>query len=358
MRLPVLLTAVSLIVTGINAPAIMAQDAVNAAYEAALAETPTPSVLREAQAGWLAQWTEYVDERADLEAFRLGELERSAVRDRAIRTTRLAAVDLNRVCVDTGKDGCTVENSGALILEDDTTLYYQVQAGSTEDEGMGSAMIVLKPDGEQLVPIFWLTGPMGVLALETYRADGEGTTYVALPAYGQGTGRHWMGSMFRWNGPDAAPTEIDVHSWLDALGSQLPEGLGVWKGPIFHWDWLSAESALWQDSDGNCCPSGGVVSVELKIEGDALAIANVAVDDAILNVAMGVEPEVLSWVSRREHCEHWQGEEPYDDDRRTQIAAAVQRLRCDALDTDEAALRAAYAENTSTLALLNRAKAE
>lgn len=340
----------------VAAPAF-AQDAVNAAYEAALAQTPTPALLRISQDAWRSEWTEYPDSRAELEEYRLTELQSLAARDRSIRADRLTQSELNSVCVDTRMMGCEVTDSGSLALPDGATLYFQIQSGSTEEEGMGSAMIVMTANGPTLTPIFWLAGPLGVTALETWKPD-DGPTYVALPAYGQGTGSQWMGSMFRWNGAGVAPTEIDVQTWLDALNDQLPEGLGVWKGPEFHWGWMVAESPLWQDSDANCCATGGRVYVQLSIEGDVLTAGEVTVDDAILQVAANVEPEVLAWVSRREHCESLQAREPFDDDDRATIAARVESLNCSALDADEAALRAANADNTSTLALINRAKAE
>lgn len=356
MRLIARVAAACLATSPVAAPAL-AQDAVHAAYEAALAESPTPALIRTAQAGWQSEWTEYPDSRADMEEMRLTELRALSARDRSIRADRLALSDLNTVCVDTRMMDCEVSDSGSLSLPDGATIYYQMQSGSTEEEGMGSAMIVMTATGATLTPIYWLAGPLGVLKLETWKPD-EGPTYVAVPAYGQGTGSHWVGSVFRWNGAGVAPTEIDAQTWLDTLNDALPAGLGVWKGPEFHWDWMMAESPLWQDSDANCCATGGRVYVELKVEDEALVAASVSVEDSILTVAANVEPEVLAWVSRREHCESLQAREPFDDADRATIAAGVERLNCSTLNADEARLRATYAEDAATLALLTRAKAE
>ena len=307
----------------------------------------------------MRQWSEYPDERASMEEMRLEELRDLLTRDRSIRADRLAAADIARVCVETLLAECVVDASGSMTLADGGTIWFQQQTGHTDEYGIGTAMVVLVSEGGSLKPIFWLAGPIGVLPLETYRnTDGEGgPTYVAAPAYGQGTGNQWVGSMFRWNGANVAPTEVDAQSWLNTLDQSLPEGLGVWKGPEFHWSWLAAESPLWRDSDANCCATGGRVFVDLKIEDDALVATTVSVQDAILDVAGEVEPDVLAWVSRRRHCNAWQGQTPYDDDNRAEIAAAVDRLKCASLDADETTLRAAYADDASTLALLNRAKA-
>jgi hypothetical protein len=219
-------------------------------------------------------------------------------------------------------------------------------------------MVVMTAEGARLKPVFWLAGAIGVMPLEIHRnRDGEtaGPTYVAVPAYGQGTGNQWVGTMFRWNGPDTAPTEIDAQTWLTTLNENLPEGLGVWKGPEFHWEWLVAESALWQDDDANCCATGGRVTVDLQVEDEALVAGNVSVEDAILEAARSIKPDVLEWVSRRRHCNDWQGL-TVDDDNRAEVAEATDHLRCAALDVDEAALRTVHAGEASTLALLNRAK--
>jgi hypothetical protein len=47
---------------------------------------------------------------------------------------------------------------------------------------------------------------------------------------------------------------------------------------------------------------------------------------------------------------------PYDEDRRAQINAAVQTLRCRALDADQAALRAKHAGHAEVLGRLKRAR--
>ena len=45
--------------------------------------------------------------------------------------------------------------------------------------------------------------------------------------------------------------------------------------------------------------------------------------------------DVKAFVDRRAGCDHWAGEEPYDADRRQEIARATRRLRCDRLERDE-----------------------
>eukprot|EP01035_Chromulina_nebulosa_P043755 gene43755-59265_t len=106
---------------------VLAQDAVNSAYEAALAETPTPALLRMSQEDWTKWWTEYPDERADMEQSRLEELQGILARDRSIRADRLPIANLATVCVKTGLKNCDIENSGSLTLAEGSMIWFQQQ---------------------------------------------------------------------------------------------------------------------------------------------------------------------------------------------------------------------------------------
>lgn len=55
--------------------------------------------------------------------------------------------------------------------------------------------------------------------------------------------------------------------------------------------------------------------------------------------------DVEAFQDRRAQCEHWAGEEPYDGPRAREIESAVQRLRCDSLETDETRIRLRYKRN-------------
>ena len=60
-------------------------------------------------------------------------------------------------------------------------------------------------------------------------------------------------------------------------------------------------------------------------------------------------------VTRRAACEHWGGEDAYDAARSRQIVAAVKRLRCEAIEADEARLRRRYRDDPTTLRALDPA---
>lgn len=77
---------------------------------------------------------------------------------------------------------------------------------------------------------------------------------------------------------------------------------------------------------------------------------------ALAALRRGMPPDVSDFIGRAVGCNHWAGEEPYDEDRRAQIAAAVQSLGCRALDADHAALRSKYSGNVEVLRRLKRAR--
>ena len=59
--------------------------------------------------------------------------------------------------------------------------------------------------------------------------------------------------------------------------------------------------------------------------------------------------EVRGFIDRRANCNHWFGEEPYDQERRSQIQVAIKHLRCDDLAKVEAGLKSRYRRNQSVL---------
>jgi hypothetical protein len=55
--------------------------------------------------------------------------------------------------------------------------------------------------------------------------------------------------------------------WLDGLKAGLPPGHGIWKGIRVDYTTLTGTTAVWRDSDANCCPSGGELWFRLRITG-------------------------------------------------------------------------------------------
>jgi hypothetical protein len=70
----------------------------------------------------------------------------------------------------------------------------------------------------------------------------------------------------------------------------------------------------------------------------------------------GMPPDVSEFIRRAVICNHWAGEEPYDDDRREQINSAVKRMGCLELDADQKALRSRYASQGEVLKRISQSR--
>ena len=81
-----------------------------------------------------------------------------------------------------------------------------------------------------------------------------------------------------------------------------------------------------------------------------------AADDPLAPLKKGQPEGVARLIERLVGCNHWAGEEPYDAERKKEIAAAMKALRCDAVDKDEATALKRYAGNPAALKSLRKAR--
>ena len=76
------------------------------------------------------------------------------------------------------------------------------------------------------------------------------------------------------------------------------------------------------------------------------------VDD--LRARVEAQPEaVRDFIERRAMCNHFLGEEPYDEERRRDLEQAIDELRCAVIEGDERTLRNLDAARPDILALLD-----
>ncbi len=68
--------------------------------------------------------------------------------------------------------------------------------------------------------------------------------------------------------------------------------------------------------------------------------------------------DVEAYVTRRRGCNHWGGEDAYDEARARKITAAVKALRCDTIEADEARLRRRYGKDSTVLKAFDRVGGE
>jgi hypothetical protein len=98
------------------------------------------------------------------------------------------------------------------------------------------------------------------------------------------------------------------------------------------------------------CAAGGTLCLGL------IAASNAA-DDAVDAIKKGQPEDVVQFINRHVECVHWGGEEPYDEERKKEIFAAVEKLGCLQLDDNERALRKKYAKDSGVLKAVDRIKA-
>lgn len=350
-----------LILLGLAAPASAQvpppSAGLTAAFEAARAASPTGPQLEAEQREWLHYRS--LDEYgygADGDDGRMLELNRRAQRDRALGEATVASPEALAACIGAALKGCSSRAAGWLTSPDGERLFWQMQDGVTDENGITGGFILLSGDGAgPLRPRAW--------AFEGWRYEPptllmvEGEMYVAVAGRMAGTGNGNADVLFRWS-PDAAEplVQVDNWSWREQLAERLPTGLEVWKGVDYRypdsdvWAWTK----LWQPDDGNCCPSGGEAMLGFEIRDDVLVLGAVSVSEPLLEAAMTVPSEVFDWMGRKLMCDHWLGEEGFDADRREQINSAVRELRCGAEPADGAALKVKYADNPMLTALIAR----
>lgn len=256
-----------------------------AAYSAAVAITPTPVTLRAAQRDFLVQRgmgedgqparTINVASLTELYQYRIQALTDETARAGKATASRLRDDQLAERCVDLAITDCKVEESGKVPgSEPYGGLFYQLQGPATED-GFTRGVVVLKADRPGMLrPVLWnFEGDYP--AAPSVVASPSGPLLV-VPAIGGGTGRFNAELIFR---PAAGGwRDLDIDAWRKPFNKQLPAGVGVWKGVEYDWKTLTLTTALWKDTDANCCPTGGMADAVLTVQGDDLALKSMKVD--------------------------------------------------------------------------------
>jgi hypothetical protein len=77
-------------------------------------------------------------------------------------------------------------------------------------------------------------------------------------------------SFHRWDGKAWRP--LDSRRWRNVLAQRLPPGHAVRGAPVVDPETLQARAAVYRKGDADCCPSGGMVRVELGITRTAVTL--------------------------------------------------------------------------------------
>ena len=246
--------------------------AVERAYVTARAVSPTPLSIDRERAAWLMERAESTAVAETDEQWR-AHWAASADRDITTRGMVVLADDLAQGCIDIRLGGCT-SPSGGYVTMGEHQLFWQIQEGSTPEDGVGAGFVLLAGAPAHLNPVAWDFDGVFYEPPVVFRQDDN--LYVAIAGRSAGTGSFNVDRLFRWvpNAPEPL-VQIDNETWRGTLDQHLPPGLSVWKGVAFNYPSLSADTALWRDQDGNCCPTGGRAVIRFEIQGDALVVTDV-----------------------------------------------------------------------------------
>lgn len=178
---------------------------------------------------------------------------------------------IGTTCLMTELDECKVLTAGYLNIaefgDDDGTplLAWQTQLGTTVGDGIIGGFVLFQHNDQGWSKLD--AGFDGFFQPPSLNND----RLLHVAGYSQGTGAYNTDRLYRWT-DDGSFAAIDMTNWLTNIA--LPGHLGIWKGVAYDfanpWAGYVARTALWHDSDGNCCPSGGSAVISLEIENNAL----------------------------------------------------------------------------------------
>ena len=231
-------------------------------YQRALAAAPLPFAVREDQRRWIADVRDKAATDADLH---------TALVHRATELNTQAAIDLAATiwvqpgsiatrCTAPRDDSgtCKVEASGRIA---GTTLAWQRRSYHDGDATTAEGVVVYIVKGAEAHPIIWHDEDDAGFDDPAVIASPAGRL-LDLGGHLHGTGNLSAEAVFVEDA--GAWRQLDTSAIDTGLVAHVPHGRAIWKGVYPDWRRMTAESPLWKQSDGNCCPTGGSVRGTLK----------------------------------------------------------------------------------------------
>jgi hypothetical protein len=188
----------------------------------------------------------------------------------------VAIEDLGTTCLDDSwLKACVVLSAGYLnTTEGEARIAFQIQRGSTPGGGDGAGIVLLQPEAGRWAML--ASDYQGAFYEPPLLSDGS---LLHVPAYQYGTAGNNADLLFQWYDTDSTWHAIDLTAWQNDIGAKLPPGLSIWKGVTYDfkdpWLGLFARTSLWQESDADCCATGGNAVIEFTIVDDVLIAGKV-----------------------------------------------------------------------------------
>jgi len=94
-----------------------------------------------------------------------------------------------------------------------------------------------------------------------------------------GTGNFYVEEY--WTFDNQGPIPLDQGIIDETLKKLLPKEKSVWKGGGFDIGKMCYAQSVWQDGDGNCCPSAGKVQIKFALENHQLVVVQQKYDSQL-----------------------------------------------------------------------------
>ena len=280
-----------------------AQDIFLEVYRRALRSTPRRLPLRQEQAHWQnlvfrSQVTPvaFTDFRVAYAA-RTREVERTMSVTVEALATQHSLDDLRQSCVTPPPPGlepslltCSLDKVDVL---EGGRFAYQLQSWASppvadrDQRHFQSATVVLERNsnvtesdaGQHWRLIAWATSEETSTAEPVY-ITGDGVELLHIPVTSKGSGGANEDEAFMRVQSDGRWLDIDLSGWQNEVARRMPRGRIA--QPSYHLDLANhrATTTAARPRDANCCPTGGIVIVQLALRGEQLVVDRVVVRPA------------------------------------------------------------------------------
>ena len=253
------------------APEAAVADTVDGAYRQALAVSPLAYEIENQHRYWT---TAAADERSDETSY-LESLQMRIRQDRKASAVRTTPAALN-ACVDVVLKGCSVQSAGFLGMGDEGRIWWQIQDGFTDEDGVGGGVVVFEEiAGGQLKPILW-TFEGSRYENPYLEPQDDGGWLLIAPGISRGTGSGDMTVMMTHRADGWHAVDMD---WQSRAGDKLG-GFETRHQPRWLFPQLAAWSPLWREDDANCCGTAGWAAMEFGIVDDRLTLTEAEITPA------------------------------------------------------------------------------
>lgn len=247
-------------------------------YASAVAVSLSPSTVRAEQSRWLAQRDKLTSVDALRQAYRMRVDALAATTEKARALRRDVTVEsAGKNCVvppDAPDDSsCSVDEFGVVAGSRDA-FRYQLQSYREGELRVAGGAVVFRSNAGRLTPVVATAIDSAHFSAPAI-VQSPAARLLVIPGHMEGTGNFNADLVFRLD--DGRLAEIDTESWLGDLQKRLPKGWGAWKGIFPRYDQLTAETPLWKDGDGNCCPTAGRAFIRLGLNNRRLTLVELRI---------------------------------------------------------------------------------